>query len=730
MGIIFNKDNSLVHIKSKNTSYIFKIIETGHLINLYWGRKIKSNKIDYLIKKRQCGSFLADLDNIECLHMEALTQEYPSYGNPDLRSPAIQIKLSNGTTVTDFRYESHEIYKGKRNLKGLPATYVENEDEAETIEITLKDKLANLRVILTYTVFENYDAITRSCKVINDSNEEVDILRILSTSVDFRHSDFDLIQLSGSWARERHIVRTPLRSGTQCVESRRGASSHAQNPFIALISNGGDEDNGEVYGFNLIYSGNFLANVEVDMHDQARVQIGINPFDFTWNLESGQEFQAPEVVMVYSPNGLTGMSHIYHDLYRERLCRGIYRDKDRPILINNWEATYFDFNSEKIKEIAKDSSELGIELFVLDDGWFGKRDNDDCSLGDWFVNEEKIQGGLNSLATSINEMGMQFGLWFEPEMISPNSILYKEHPDWCIHIDGRLRSEARRQLILDLSRDEVCDAVIEMLTDILKSAPISYVKWDMNRNMTEIGSAAWPAKKQKEVAHRYMLGLYRILETITTSFPNILFESCSGGGGRFDGGMLYYMPQTWTSDDTDAIERLKIQEGTSLVYPTSSMGSHVSAVPNHQVHRITPLHTRGVVAMAGSFGYELDVTKMSDEEKKEVKSQVEFYKKIRHTVQFGDLYRLISVFDSNESAWMNLDKDGMSAVVIYVKKYCEPNVLPKRLKIKALDKEALYEVVETGEVFGGDELMYIGLEIGEIMGDFQAKVWTLKKVNN
>ena len=424
------------------------------------------------------------------------------------------------------------------------------------------------------------------------------------------------------------------------------------------------------------------------------------------------------------------MSHIYHDLYRERLCRGIYRDKDRPILINNWEATYFDFNSEKIKEIAKDSSELGIELFVLDDGWFGKRNNDDCSLGDWFVNEEKIQGGLNSLATSINEMGMQFGLWFEPEMISPNSILYKEHPDWCIHIDGRLRSEARRQLILDLSRDEVCDAVIEMLTDILKSAPISYVKWDMNRNMTEIGSAAWPAKKQKEVAHRYMLGLYRILETITTSFPNILFESCSGGGGRFDGGMLYYMPQTWTSDDTDAIERLKIQEGTSLVYPTSSMGSHVSAVPNHQVHRITPLHTRGVVAMAGSFGYELDVTKMSDEEKKEVKSQVEFYKKIRHTVQFGDLYRLISVFDSNESAWMNLDKDGMSAVVSYVKKYCEPNVLPKRLKIKALDKEALYEVVETGEVFGGDELMYIGLEIGEIIGDFQAKVWTLKKVNN
>ncbi len=322
--------------------------------------------------------------------------------------------------------------------------------------------------------------------------------------------------------------------------------------------------------------------------------------------------------MVYSPNGLTGMSHIYHDLYRERLCRGTHRDKERPILINNWEATYFDFNDEKIKNIAKESSKLGIELFVLDDGWFGERNNDDCSLGDWFVNEEKLKGGLNSLATDINEMGMKFGLWFEPEMISPKSKLYEEHPDWCIHIDGRVRSEARKQLILDLSRDEVCDAVIEMLTNVLKSAPISYVKWDMNRNMTEIGSPAWPAKKQKEVAHRYMLGLYKILENLTSNFPNILFESCSGGGGRFDGGMLYYMPQTWTSDDTDAIERLKIQEGTSLVYPTSAMGSHVSAVPNHQVHRMTPLNTRGVVAMAGSFGYELDITKMTDEVKNQM----------------------------------------------------------------------------------------------------------------
>ena len=727
MGIRFNEQNKLFNIESKNTSYILNVLETGHIAHLYWGRKINSNKIDYLIKKRQCGSFLADLDNIDDFHLEAVPQEYPSYGNPDLRSPAIQIKLSNGTTVTDFRYYSHKIFKGKNKLQGLPATYVENDNEAETLEITLNDSLANLKLILSYTVFEEYDAITRNVKVINDSNEEIDILRVLSANVDFNHSEFDFIQLSGAWARERHIVRTPLRSGGQCVESRRGASSHAQNPFMALVSHEANEDVGDVYGFNLIYSGNFLANVEVDMHNNSRAQIGINPFDFTWNLESKQEFQTPEVVMAYSPNGLTGMSHIYHDLYRERLVRGSYRDKERPILINNWEATYFDFDNEKIKEIAKEASDLGIELFVLDDGWFGERNSDDSSLGDWFVNENKIKCGLNSLVKDINDLGMKFGLWFEPEMISPNSNLYREHPDWCIHIENRTRSLARKQLVLDLSRDEVCDAVIKMITDVLKSAPISYVKWDMNRNITELGSPAWPPKKQKELAHRYMLGLYKILENITSNFPDILFESCSGGGGRFDGGMLYYMPQTWTSDDTDAIERLKIQEGTSLVYPCISMGSHVSAVPNHQANRITPLSTRGIVAMAGSFGYELDVTKMTDIEKEEVKKQIELYKSIRKVVQFGDLYRLKSPFKSNEVSWMTLSKDKEFAIVSYVKQYSEVNKIPGRLKLKALDENSLYEIIETKEVFGGDELMYIGLEIGELIGDYVSKMWTLKK---
>ena len=579
-------------------------------------------------------------------------------GNPDLRSPAIQVKLANGTTVTDFRYESHEIYRGKKKLEGLPATYAEKEDEVESLEITLKDEVANLRVILSYTVFENYDSITRSCKVINDSNDEVDILRALSANVDFTHSEFDLIQLSGSWARERHIVRTALRSGGQCIESRRGASSHAQNPFIALVSKDATEDKGEVYGFNLIYSGNFLASVEVDMHSNARTQIGINPFDFTWNLESGQSFQTPEVVMVYSPNGLTGMSHIYHDLYRERLCRGAHRDKERPILINNWEATYFDFNNEKIKEIAKESSKLGIELFVLDDGWFGERNNDDCSLGDWFVNEEKLKGGLNSLATDINKMGMQFGLWFEPEMISPNSDLFREHPDWCIHIEGREPALCREQYVLDLSRQEVVDYIYESIKKVLSSANITYVKWDMNRQLTDLGSLALSPEKHGELFHRYMLAVYEMMDRLTTDFPHILLENCSGGGARFDPGMLYYSPQIWCSDDTDAIERLKIQEGTSMVYPLSAMGAHVSDCPNHTVGRTTPFETRGHVALAGTFGYELDVTRIPEKDREMIPSQVKMYHKYNDLIRRGDYYR-IENFSENHGfdAWEVVSKD-------------------------------------------------------------------------
>lgn len=727
MSINYNENLKTFHLKTKNTSYILKILETGHISHLYWGRKLKADNLEYFFRRRGFGSFAADTDNISGFQLELIPQECPTFGATDLRSPSLEFQYEDGTSATDLRYKSHRIYEGKRRLSGLPAVYVESEEEATSLEITLVDSLKNLEVILTYNVFENFDAITRSLKIVNNSGEKINIERVLSANVDFTTDEFDFIQLSGSWGRERHILRNPLRSGSQAIESRRGASSHAQNPFMALCSKDANEEYGDVYGFNLVYSGNFLANVEVDMYRNARAQIGINPFDFKWLLESKEEFQAPEVVLVYSSKGLNGMSQIYHNLYRKRLCRGNYRDKVRPILINNWEATYFDFNEVKIKEIAKEASKLGMELFVLDDGWFGNRNDDKSSLGDWFVNEEKLKGGLSKLAKDINNMGLEFGLWFEPEMISPISKLYEKHPNWCIHIPGRTRSQARSQLILDLSMKEVCDYIIESVSKILESSNISYVKWDMNRNMTEVGSLGLTSERQRETAHRYILGLYRVMEEITSRFPNVLFESCSGGGGRFDPGILYYMPQTWTSDDTDAIERLKIQFGTSMVYPPISMGCHVSAIPNHQANRTTPLETRGVSAMAGNFGYELDITKLSEEEKEELKEQISLYKEIRETVQFGALYRLKSPFNSNEVAWMMISEDKNEVVVSYVRQWALVNESFSNLKLTALDKDSEYEIIGEDTILSGDELMYIGLNIPELYGDYVSKLWRLKR---
>lgn len=728
MAIVYDASSKTFNLSTSKTSYVLKVLDSNHVAHVYWGKKIKAKNLDYVLRSKNWGSFLTNTDNIDDFMLEMTPQEYPGYGSTDLRTPAVELQFSDGTSATDFRYESHNIYAGKNKLNNLPATYVENENEAMTLELTLVDSLKNVKLILSYSVFEEFDAITRSVKIINESNEDVNINRVLSANVDFRDSDYELLQLSGAWARERHIIRKEIRSGSQSIESRRGSSSHAQNPFMALVRKDTTEQHGEVYGFSLVYSGNFLANVEVDMYENARAQIGINPFDFTWLLKSKEEFIAPEAVLVYSNEGLTGMSHIYNCLYGKRLCKGKYRDEVRPILINNWEATYFDFNETKIKEIAREATNLGMELFVLDDGWFGKRDDDNSSLGDWFVNEEKLKGGLNKLATEINEMGLQFGLWFEPEMVSPISELYKEHPDWCIHIPGRNRSEARRQLILDYSREDVCNYIIEKISEVLSSAPISYVKWDMNRNMSEIGSAKLPANRQREVAHRYILGLYKVLEEITTRFPDVLFESCSGGGGRFDPGMLYYMPQTWTSDNTDAIERLKIQFGTSMVYPNASIGCHVSAVPNHQVDRITPIETRGVVAMSGNFGYELDITKLPESEKEIIKEQVKLYKEIRETIQFGKCYRLSSPFENNDIAWMFISKDCEEIIVSFVRTLAKPNSKFISLKLVGLDESSKYEILGENIIVGGDELMNIGLNVPELKGDYQAKMWRLKKV--
>ncbi|WP_160719680.1 alpha-galactosidase [Bacillus sp. USDA818B3_A] len=725
MSIKYDDNTQTFHLTAKNTSYIFQVAKGGYLAHLYWGKRINeynhSNELRYADRAFSGNPVAED----RSFSLDTLPQEYPSFGHTDYRNPAFQVQLENGSTITDLRYVTHTITKGKKSLDGLPSTYVETEAEAETVEIVLEDRLIDLKVILTYAAFEDFDAITRSVCFVNNGTENLKLLKVASTNVDFQDSDFDMISLPGAWGRERYVARTELRPGIQSVESRRGASSHQHNPFMALVRKETNEDYGEVFAFSFVYSGNFLSTVEVDQFGYSRATVGINPFDFSWLLEPNEKFQAPEVVMVYSSNGLSEMSHTFHQLYRKRLCRGEFRDKIRPILINNWEATYFDFNEKKIQEIAKCGKGLGMELFVLDDGWFGKRDNDNNSLGDWFVDKNKLPNGLKSLAQSICNTNMEFGLWFEPEMISVNSDLYREHPDWCIHVPNRRRSESRQQLVLDFSRKDVCDEIILRISNILESAPITYVKWDMNRHMTEVGSASLPPERQRETAHRYMLGLYRVMEEITTKFPHILFESCSGGGGRFDPGMLYYMPQTWTSDNTDAISRLKIQYGTSLVYPISSMGAHVSAVPNHQVHRITSLEVRGHVAMSGNFGYELDVTKLSKEDQEIITDQVAFYKEIRSVIQFGDFYRLLNPFMGNHTAWMHVSPDKEEAVFAYVNVLSEPNDSFRKVRLKGLDPETKYKVVELNRSFYGDELMNVGINIPHMNGDFTSIMWRL-----
>ncbi|OPH60747.1 alpha-galactosidase [Paenibacillus ferrarius] len=728
MSISFEATQGLFHLQNKHMSYVIQLIHNAYPAHVYWGRPIRSGQLGSIIQYRERCSFHPNpVVEDRKITFDTMPQEYPAYGTSDYREPAYQVALTNGSTITELVYENHRIYQGKPVLEGLPATYVEQEEEAETLELALIDKLIGLRVFLSYTIFKDHAAITRSVRFVNEGNADLKLLRAYSTSVDFSHGDYDLLQLSGAWVREREMVRRPLAPGKLSVESSRGASSHQHNPFVALLSKDAGEDHGDVYGFSLVYSGNFAAHAEVGPYGTARVSMGINSFDFNWLLEPGQHFQTPEAVMVYSSEGLGNMSRTYHRLYRTRLCRGEFRDRTRPVLVNNWEATYFQFNAEKIESIASAGKELGIELFVLDDGWFGKRDSDNSSLGDWVVDKAKLPNGLEDLVARVNGMGLEFGLWFEPEMVSPNSDLYRKHPDWCLHVPDRRRTEGRQQLILDFSRADVCEEITMMIRNILKSAPITYIKWDMNRNMTEIGSAALPPERQRETAHRYMLGLYGVLETLTAEFPHILFESCSGGGGRFDPGMLYYMPQTWTSDNSDAISRLKIQYGTSIVYPISTMGAHVSAVPNHQVHRDTSLEMRGNVAMSGNFGYELDLTVFSDEEKEIVKKQIADYKQIRPLVQFGDMYRLLSPFEGNETAWMIVSEDKTQAMVAYFRVLAIPNDAIKTLRLKGLNPDFDYQVAGLQGEFPGDHLLYVGLPVAGLHGDFQSKIWLLER---
>jgi alpha-galactosidase len=725
MGIMVDDGQMIFHLQAHDASYVIQVLPSGHLAHLYWGKRLHNVHIllplplperPFSTQLDQPGSYLS---------LDTLAQEYPAYGHTDFRSPAYEVRLENGTSVSELKYLSHRLYQGKKSLIGLPATYVEQDEAADSLEIDLLDAVLSLQVTLVYTVFNELNVIARSVRFFNAGETPIQLERVMSLSMDFASSHYEFLHLPGAWGRERAISKTILRAGIQSVESRRGASSHQHNPFFALLEKDATETNGEVFGYSLIYSGNFLALAEVDQFQTVRVQLGINPFEFAWLLEAGDTFQTPEAVMVYADDGLGGMSRTFHELWRHHLVRGVYRDRVRPILMNNWEATYFDFHADQLLSLAKLGANMGIELFVLDDGWFGDRHDDKRSLGDWYVNRNKFPKGLADFVNEIEKMEMGFGLWMEPEMVSPDSELYRAHPDWCLHVPDHSRSLGRHQLVLDLTRREVVDYLHQRLHEILSSAPIRYVKWDMNRHMTEISSPLLSPARQRETAHRYILGLYALMESITSDFPHILFESCSGGGGRFDPGMLFYMPQTWTSDNTDAISRLFIQYGTSLVYPAITMGAHVSATPNHQTGRVTNIATRGHVAMSGNLGYELDLAQLTEKDVDVVREQVQYYKEIRPIVQFGHLFRLINPYQSNVAAWMYVHPDQLEAVVFYIQILSVPNPPTSRLRLKGLNASYTYQLVDTTNQYGGDELMNVGLLVPHLFGDFLSVIWRL-----
>jgi len=730
-------ENPVFHLRTDRTSYVMAV-QDGYLAHLHWGAALTGHAGDFDDMLRVIGrcSFSPTPDPGKPLSLDTLPQEFPVYGTSDMRFPAMQVRFSDGSSACELKYATFRLINGKPCLEGLPAVLPEEPDGAETLEIDLVEPAKGLTVTLSYCVMPSFDVIIRTVRVRNDSSEPVVLAGLSSAAVDFDCGTFDAIHLQGAWARERHIERYRLQHGAKLLESRRGHSSHEMNPFFALLSPDATEETGDAHGFSLVYSGSFTGVLEVGGYGTTRAILGLPHFDFGWNLLPGDVFQAPEVVMVHSSEGIGGMSRRYHRLFRARLCRGVWKDKRRPVLVNNWEATYFDFTEDKLVRLAEQAKSTGIELLVMDDGWFGKRNDDHSSLGDWFVNLEKLPDGLSSLVDRVHEAGVGFGIWFEPEMISPDSNLYREHPDWCIHVPGRRRTEGRTQLVLDMSRTDVCDWLIETISGILSSAPFQYVKWDFNRSLTEIGSAQLPAFRQRETAHRFLLGTYRVLEELTSRFPKVLFEGCSGGGGRFDPGMLHYSPQIWTSDDSDAVERLKIQYGTSIVYPFSAMGAHVSAVPNHQCGRVTPLSFRGHAAFTGAFGYELDLERLSEEEKKEISLQTAQYKIWGHLPSEGDLYRLRSPFEGSEAAWMFAMPDRSEALALHFRVLARPNPEPDRLRLAGLDPDALYEVTccegtaPTGDAvrLSGSRLMAYGCQIPFRLGDFASTLWHVKRV--
>ena len=729
MAAVFLEEEKIFKLDTRNTTYVIAVVDDEQFLgHVYYGKKLKEVHLDGLLRIHE-NPFVPSRNNRDRVSfLDSFPMEYPAHGLGDYRESCINIRTEKGNVGLALSYVSHKITEGKDGLEGLPASFGKA-GECETLKILCEDKVTGLQVILQYGIFDEADVITRSVKVVNTGKEDLYLTKVYSACLDMDNKDFEAISLHGSWARERQIETVPVSHGKYSVESIRGESSHQDHPFLALKTKNADQENGEVYAMHFVYSGNFKAQVQSDQFDQVRMTMGIHPEDFTWKLKEGESFQAPETVLVYSAQGLGQMTRIFHDFYRNHLIRSEYKNQKRPILINNWEATYFDFDTDKLIAIAKQASALGIEMFVMDDGWFGNRCDDNRALGDWFVNEEKLKGGLKYLVDEVNKLGMKFGIWFEPEMISPDSDLYHAHPDYAIAIPGREPSLCRNQYVLDLTRKEVRDYAYECVAKILRSANIEYVKWDMNRQLSDIGSLELPADQMGELYHRYVLAVYEMQERMMTEFPHLLLENCSGGGARFDPGMLYYSPQIWCSDDTDAIERLKIQEGTALIYPLSTMGAHVSDCPNHTVGRVTPFETRGYVALAGTFGYELDVTKIPESDREQIPAQVAMYHKYNDLVREGDYYRIASYAENHYfDCYGVVSKDKKEALYTYVQVLNRPNYHSRRIYLKGLAAEKYYAIEGEDGTWSGEQLMNAGLLVQNPFGDFKGKLIHLTEV--
>ncbi|MFQ9299748.1 MAG: alpha-galactosidase [Blautia sp.] len=722
MAIKVSENGRLFTLQTKDSSYQMFADDKNVLLHLYYGEKIGEENLSGLIFCTDMG-FAGNPEEAGInrkYSLDALPQEIPGSGVGDFRDDMIEIRHADGSFAADFRFDSFEILDYSYAIPGMPALYDTEEEKGETLVITMTEKASDIVLKLFYGVFEKENVITRAARLENHGETAIELEKMLSFSMDLMYENYEMIYFSGRHAMERTAERIPVQHAKVEIGSTRGTSSHHYNPAVILCEEGAGETHGSCIGACLVYSGNFVAAAQKDQKNQTRFQMGIHPTNFCFHLEKGEAFDTPQAILSYSGTGLTKLSQQYHEIIREHICRGAYKHAKRPILINNWEATYFDFNEEKILKIAEQAQKLGIEMLVLDDGWFGKREDDNSGLGDWFVNEKKMNGSMAQLAEKIHRMGMKFGLWFEPEMISEDSDLYRAHPDWAFAIPGRVPNHSRNQLVLDMTREDVREYLLERLTTIVHDAKIDYVKWDMNRSVCDVYSHVAAQNRNGELYHRYVLGVYDLLERFLAACPDLLLEGCSGGGGRYDAGMMYYSPQIWCSDNTDAINRLSIQYGSSFFYPISTVGSHVSVCPNHQTGRVTPFRTRGDVALAGSFGYEMDLNKISEEEKEMVKEQVAAMHEYYELTHEGLYYRLTGLKKQDFMAWEFVAKDQSRALLTIVKTDAEGNMLPVHTKVCGLAEDKLYRCSLDQEVRLGRTWNRAGLTLHQVLEEYES----------